>query len=84
MPKQAIPHGEQLLERCEQLGIDTSMPFDMASRMPADDQTLQERLFAYERHQREGRVVRLTFWSSIAALISSLAALFAAIAALTA
>jgi hypothetical protein len=52
--------------------------------MPADEQTLQERLFAYERHQREGRMIRLTCWSSIAALVSSIAALIAAISALAA
>jgi hypothetical protein len=77
-----LPQGEALERKCEELGIDTSMPFDMASRMPADEQTLQERLLAYERHQREARVVRLTFWSSMAALISSLAALVAAVASL--
>lgn len=77
-----MPQGEALEQKCDELGIDTSMPCDFASRMPADEHVLQERLIAYECHQREGRVVRLTFWSSMAALISSLAALVAAVASL--
>ena len=75
----AVPRGEELVERCEQLGIDTSVPCDMASRMTADDFTLQERLRDYERHRQEIRMMRVTVVSS---LVSSIAALVAAVAAL--
>jgi hypothetical protein len=78
-----LSQGEALERKCEELGIDTSMPCDFASRMLADEQTLQERLLAFERYRREARVVRITFWSSMASLISSLAALVAAVASLT-
>lgn len=74
-----LPSGSELIGRCERLGIDTSAPCDFASRMPAEDSVLQERLMAYERYRRELGVMRVAVVSSV---ISSLGALIAALAAL--
>jgi hypothetical protein len=80
-----ILEGEQLEQRCRELGVDTQgdMIFQSSSgrHSRASDYELQERLIDVERSIRESKLWKVALISAIASVVSALTAFVAVLLA---
>ena len=76
-----LPTGNDLIQLCQRLGVDTSAPpitqSIMRSSKPADDFELQRRLIEAERSHRESKLWLIAVISAIASVVSAITALVA-------